>query len=101
MWRIFAGIVVLLGACTPVDYDAVTKGSFEGVVRLYWISGGAGSAVGDGKFLYYEDELQPLRFLRDDANAPSGESGVITPNSFFTDGGSVPRVVQSVPGFNA
>ncbi len=101
MWRIFAGLAMLLGACAPVNYNSVARGEFSGLVKLYWVEGGRGDLLGDGQFLYVPDDYDPLVFTRNKANAPSGDSDVIAPEAFYTDGGSVPRAVQSIPGFNA
>ncbi|KPA22919.1 hypothetical protein shim_12090 [Shimia sp. SK013] len=101
MWRFFACVVLAIGACAPVNYDAVTKGEFDGLVQLYWVGGNTGSAVGDGKFLYFPDPTSPLRYTSNDQYDHKGKRLVIEPPAFFTDGGSVPRMVQGVPGFNA
>lgn len=101
MSRIFAGLFCVLGACAPVDYDEVSRGTFKGRVQLYWVGGGIGSAVGDGQFLYVRDAFAPLQFISNDLKNDEGGELVIEPEAFFTDGGSVPRMVQGVPGFNA
>ncbi|SFK56473.1 hypothetical protein [Shimia haliotis] len=101
MWRFFAGLVLSLGACAPVDYDSVSRGEFEGLVQLFWVGGALGSPQGDGKFLYVPHATAPLRFTSKSLKDPDGDALVIEPAAFFTDGGSVPRMVQGVPGFNA
>lgn len=101
MWRIVAGLAMAVGACAPVNYNSVARGEFSGLVKLYWIEGGRGDLLGDGQFLYVPDDNEPLVFKRNKDNTPSGDSAVIQPEAFYTDGGSVPRAVQSIPGFNA
>lgn len=64
---------------------AAPGGHFEGEVSLKW--------RGEQDYVYRPNPANPLRFTR-----PNGE--VIEPGVMATDGGSVPRLVWSIPGLN-
>lgn len=84
-----------------MDYASVTRGEFQGSALVVWVGPANSSKVGDGKFLYVPLGDDALIFRRDKANKPSKGSEVITPEAFYTDGGSIPRAVQGTPGFSA
>ncbi|MGH1412908.1 MAG: hypothetical protein ACRBB0_05415 [Pelagimonas sp.] len=92
---------LLLTACGHVDQNKVFPGTFEGQAVVVWVGSGATSGYGDGTFIYVPIPGAELRFIRDTKAQPSPGSEVITPEAFYTDGGSVPRGVQGLPGFNA
>ena len=94
-------LALFLSGCGSVDYDQVTRGKFSGSVYLVWVGPGNTSWLGDGHFIYVPMPGKELRFKRDPKNNPSGDSDVITPEAFYTDGGSIPRSVQALDGFNA
>ncbi|SFA70384.1 Protein of unknown function [Poseidonocella pacifica] len=93
-----AAFGLLLGGCAVVDYDNVPRGNFEGEAVVVWVGPGQDSNVGDGRFLYVPVEGNELVFWRSGAD---GKTREIRPEAFYTDGGSVPRSVQSLRGFNA
>ncbi len=105
MWRSVVSLAgfaaVSLCGCGSVDYDAVTRGTFSGKANLVWVAPNATALLGDGLFLYVPDPSEPLVFERHPSNDPAQGSEIITPEAFFTDGGSIPRAVQAAPGFNA
>lgn len=107
MWRgrkieaVCVFVALYLAGCTPVDYAAVTRGEFQGAALVVWVGPANSSKVGDGKFLYVPLGDDALVFKRDQANNPSEGSEIIKPEAFYTDGGSIPRAVQSARGFNA
>ncbi|MGX9350790.1 DUF1353 domain-containing protein [Shimia sp. W99] len=99
-WAFVLGILAV-GGCAHVDYDNVKRGEFSGSVYLLWVGSADTALLGDGRFLYVPRAGDALTFKRSlDAN-PSEGSAVIVPEAFFTDGGSIPRAVQAMPGFNA
>ena len=68
---------------------------------VVWVGPNTASFLGDGEFLYVPVKGRELTFVRSDAANPSGGSKTIQPRAFYTDGGSVPRLVQAAEGFNA
>lgn len=93
--------VLCLGGCAHVDYDDVARGDFSGSVYLLWVGPADTALLGDGRFLYVPRAGDALTFKRDPRSNPSDGSAVIVPEAFYTDGGSIPRAVQAMPGFNA
>lgn len=90
-------LLCCLAGCGRI-YEEATPGKLTGQVLVVWI--GAGSeTVGDGRFIFVppRDESQRLTFHR-----PSGQTVArrIVPEAIYTDGGSIPRVVQPFRGFN-
>jgi len=83
----------VLAACTTIDFDKLPAGKFSGTLIVMWV--GEGRSSGDGKFVFVPDPDNRLTFTR----ARSG-SMPITPSVMYTDGGSVPKVVQPFRGFN-
>lgn len=94
-WRALA-LACLLPACTVIDYGAAPAGRFEGAVFVMWVGEGEGQ-LGDGRFVYVPVPGQELTFHR---ARPDATLEVIRPGRMYTDGGSIPRVVQPFRGFN-
>jgi hypothetical protein len=69
--------------------DGLQAGKFEGDFRLEWIA--------PDLFMYYPDNNDPFRFIRKKAN---GKEEIITPQKMETDGGSIPRIMQVIPGLS-
>ncbi|GGX59143.1 hypothetical protein GCM10007385_30160 [Tateyamaria omphalii] len=90
-----------LTACGTVDFDAAPVGRFEGSALVVWVGPGDDSALGDGEFVYVPRPGQELTFYRGDGAEVSEGNAVIQPGAFYTDGGSVPRAVHWIQGFNA
>lgn len=63
-------------------FESIKIGSFVGIPHLRW--------VGPDRFEFFQDPSNPFQF-----NRYNGEK--ITPKQMFTDGGSIPRIVQSMP----
>jgi hypothetical protein len=83
---VLAVSTVALSACDAQRaYDSTKVGQFAGVVEVRW--------VGADTFLFVPDEKDPFRFT-----APDGK--VIQPQPIYTDGGSIPRIFWSVPGYS-
>ena len=101
--RILAILTLVLGlsACGHVDISQVERGSFKGEVNLVWVGGNADSYLGDGEFLYVPVAGRALTFQRAGTRADGTPYPPITPEAFYTDGGSIPRAVQGFTGFNA
>lgn len=77
--------VALAGCPAQRAYEKTGVGKFAGAVELRW--------VGADKFLFVPDEKNRFRFT-----APDGR--VYQPQPIYTDGGSIPRVFWSVPGYS-
>ena len=90
-----------LWGCASIPYDNIPRGAFSGLVMVVWVGPNTASFLGDGEFLYVPVRGRELTFSRSEAANPSGNSKVIQPQAFYTDGGSVPRLVQAAKGFNA
>jgi len=88
-------------ACGSVDFDAAPVGRFEGSALVVWVGPGDDTNSGDGEFVYVPRPGQELTFIRADGAPYSAGNDIITPGAFYTDGGSVPRAVHWVQGFNA
>jgi hypothetical protein len=70
---------------------SLNLGEFAGDFRLKW--------VGPSNFQYIPDPDDPFRFIRHDEN---GEvRGVVQPEKMRTTGGSVPKIIQLVPGLSS
>jgi hypothetical protein len=63
-------------------FESIKIGTFVGIPHLRW--------VGPDRFEFFQNDNNPFKFQRN-----SGET--ITPQQMFTDGGSIPRIVQSMP----
>ncbi|THH36688.1 DUF1353 domain-containing protein [Aliishimia ponticola] len=101
MMRVFIGLLLVLSACTHVGYDRVPRGTFSGTLLVVWTGPNADSFLGDGDFIYVPLIGDELTFTRGERAMASGGSRIIQPEPFYTDGGSIPRSVQSLRGFNA
>ncbi|MGR9148096.1 hypothetical protein ACU8MT_01370 [Rhizobium leguminosarum] len=88
-----AAAISVLTSCTTIDFNKLEPGSFSGTLIVMWV--GEGSTSGDGKFVFVPDPHNRLAFRR-----PGPSSMPITPGVMYTDGGSVPKVVQVFRGFN-
>lgn len=90
-------ILGCLAACARI-FDEAQPGELTGQVLVVWIGPGS-DTEGDGRFIFVppRDESQRLTFHR-----PSGAqlASSITPEAIYTDGGSIPRIVQPFKGFN-
>lgn len=94
-------IFLTVTACGAVDFDAAPVGRFEGSALVVWVGPGDTSTLGDGEFVYVPRPGQELTFFRGEGAPASEGNEVIAPGAFYTDGGSVPRAVHWVQGFNA
>jgi hypothetical protein len=83
----------LTSGCTTIDFDNLPAGKFSGTLIVMWV--GEGARAGDGKFVFVPDPHDRLTFTR--ATNPSKP---IIPGVMYTDGGSVPKIVQPFCGFN-
>ncbi|WP_245294598.1 DUF1353 domain-containing protein [Rhizobium anhuiense] len=94
-WTIFPTFAAggLASGCTTIDFDKLPAGSFSGTLIVMWV--GEGALAGDGKFVFVPDPNDRLTFTR--AENPSMP---IVPGVMYTDGGSVPKIVQPFRGFN-
>jgi len=63
-------------------FNEVKIGVFKGIPNLRW--------VGPDRFEFFQDTSNPFQFHR-----YNGE--IINPEQMYTDGGSIPRIVQSMP----
>jgi uncharacterized protein DUF1353 len=98
MKRAALALICALSACGSVNYEDAKVGKLKGSALVLWVGSGEESALGNGKFLYVPLRDKALSFER---GANVGASQTITPEAFYTDGGSIPRVVQTFPGFAA
>ena len=102
MWKTCAGALCLgLAGCATIDYNAAPVGRFEGSALVVWVGAGDESISGDGKFIYVPRRGDELVFFRGATAVASEGNSIIKPDAFYTDGGSIPRFVQGVQGFNA
>ncbi|WP_222280410.1 DUF1353 domain-containing protein [Rhizobium leguminosarum] len=84
--------VVVAGRET-IDFDNLPSGKFSGTLLVMWV--GEGGKAGDGKFVFVPDPHNRLSFTRG-----GGALALIVPGVMYTDGGSIPKVVQPFRGFN-
>ncbi len=96
MKKLAAAFLFLLSACGSVDYDGLPVGRFDGTLFVMWVGEGSDLA-GDGRFVYVPLPNDPLTFTR---RNPDATVDVIRPQLMYTDGGSVPRLVQPLKGFS-
>ncbi|MFF0919194.1 hypothetical protein ACFYE8_05760 [Rhizobium leguminosarum] len=90
---IAASMASVLASCTTIDFGDLQPGTFSGTLIVMWV--GEGDRAGDGKFVFVPDPHAPLTFRR-----PGVNSAPIVPSVMYTDGGSVPKIVQPFKGFN-
>ncbi|WP_319408742.1 DUF1353 domain-containing protein [uncultured Desulfosarcina sp.] len=79
-------VSLFLFSCSHKTYQDTAVGKFEGVVEVRWLE--------PDRFLFVPNKNNPLRFIT--ANA----THVIKPNAMYTDGGSIPRIFWSIPGYS-
>ena len=87
--------VLALAACGGVRFDQQTAGKLDGRLFVMWVGEGSGS--GDGKFVFVPAPHDPLRFTHARSD---GTTRTIRPGLMYTDGGSIPRIVQPFAGFS-
>lgn len=71
-------------ACSNVFYAKTSTGKFSGKLYVEWIA--------PNQFIYRPDSLNPLVYVTADGRR-------IQPQLMYTDGGSIPRLFWSAPGF--
>lgn len=91
----FCLVFLGLTGCGSVRYDEQTAGRLDGRLFVMWV--GEGGGPGDGKFVFVPAPHDPLRFTHTRAD---GTTRTIQPGLMYTDGGSIPRVVQPFAGFS-
>lgn len=79
-------ILAFSGCINQKAYNDTGIGKFEGVLEVRWLE--------PNRFLFVPNENDPLRFI-----TPDGER-IIQPEPMYTDGGSIPRLFWSVPGYS-
>lgn len=72
-------------SCAQVTYEHTDVGAFDGSLDVRWIK--------PDKFIYMPSKEDPLRFITSDRK-------VIIPQMMYTDGGSIPRLFWSIPGYS-
>jgi len=77
--------LALAGCNTHRAYENSQAGQFEGVVEIRWLR--------PDRFLFVPNAANPLRFKTADGQ-------VFEPKPMYTDGGSIPRIFWSVPGYS-
>lgn len=77
--------LMLAGCFAHHAYENSSTGRFEGVVDIRWLK--------PDRFLYVPNRTNPLRFTTTDGR-------LFEPKPMYTDGGSVPRLLWSVPGYS-
>lgn len=77
--------LLLCASCAQITYERTDPGKFEGSLDVRWIK--------PDKFIYMPSKDDPLRFTTSDRK-------VIEPRKMYTDGGSIPRLFWSVPGYS-
>lgn len=95
--------LAVLTACGSRIYDESQPGEFTGSLLVMWVDGGSDSA-GDGRFVYVPDLDRQGRALMFRRGAQTDGRAVhiaeVEPRLMYTDGGSIPRLVQPVKGLN-
>lgn len=66
-------------------YKDTPTGQFQGVVEIRWLR--------PDRFLFVPNPADPLRFT-------TAGGQVLEPKAMYTDGGSIPRIFWSVPGYS-
>ena len=82
----FFSVLMLLCAtgCASTLYSRTPVGDFTGKLTVEWVA--------PNEFIYRPDAQNPLRFKPKDGPE-------IRPELMYTDGGSIPRLFWSAPGF--
>ena len=78
--------LLLSACCAHKSYEKTGVGQFEGVVDVRWLE--------PDLFLFVPNKDNPLRFTTADGTR------VIMPKAMYTDGGSIPRIFWSIPGYS-
>jgi hypothetical protein len=78
-------VATLFFGCAPFAYQQTSTGTFAGHLDVRWIE--------PDRFIYVPDSENPLRFA-------TSQNKVIQPEKMYTDGGSIPRLFWSVPGYS-
>lgn len=94
---VFIVTALFLASCGYVDYKSLKPGTFKGQVLVFWV-GENNTGLGNGEFIYVPVPGKELTFARADE---SGVAPVISPQAFYTDGGSVPKPLQGIGGMSA
>ena len=82
IFGLFAAFV--LGGCGQIFYSKTPTGKFTGKLTVEWIE--------PNLFVFRPDGAAPLIYVTSDGRK-------IQPRTMYTDGGSVPRLFWSMPGF--
>lgn len=85
-FALFAVALILAGCWTGKAYEEASVGKFEGVLEVRWLE--------PDRFLFVPNKDDPLRFTTSEGTR------VIEPRPMYTDGGSIPRIFWSVPGYS-
>lgn len=91
LWRGCAVLATTLGlggcitAAEPGPSQPGPGGTLSGSLVVEW--------VGENRFKYVPDSKVPLTFVTTDGKR-------ITPRLMYTDGGSIPPILQPIPGFS-
>ena len=82
----FLGLPLLLAlsACSHIVYVETQAGEFRGSLDVRWVK--------PDKFLYIPNKDDPLRFIT--------SKRTFQAEKMYTDGGSIPRLFWSVPGYS-
>jgi len=83
---LLAVALILSGCGSHKAYQKAGVGEFEGVLEVRWLE--------PDRFLFVPNKDNPLRF------STSEGARVIEPRPMYTDGGSIPRIFWSVPGYS-
>lgn len=75
----------LLSGCVTIDYPSTKTGRLSGTLIVMWVA--------EDKFVFAPDRNDPLTFTR-----TSGHT--IRPGLMYTDGGSIPKIIQPLNGFS-
>lgn len=81
-------LTVSVGACTTVDNPGPAPapgGILTGKLIVEWL--------GENNFVYWPDAKNPLTFVTSDGRR-------IVPQLMYTDGGSIPSILQPIDGFS-
>ena len=78
-------LALLTAGCASMAYESTKTGTLTGKLQVRWIQ--------PDRFIYLPDASDPLRFVTSDQRT-------IQPGIMYTDGGSIPRMLWSMPGFS-
>lgn len=77
-------LLLNLPGCGYWQYVNTDYGEFKGKLQVRWIE--------PDKFLFLPDSDDPFRYI--------GKNRTIQPKAMYTDGGSIPQLFWSVPGYS-